>query len=248
MTSLLQVVVLAAVAVASAVGSAAERSPPCIEGEFTPITATRLAACPPGKAWHAHNGTTVKIPAAAVRGDQLSAEGWSTIPVPGTGEQAIVWGVNKCSHATLKPGQGVLTYTARVPADGRYRWSALMAAPHSTEYNDFWVHFTNGVYTQMGGKVFTARGKWIKIYSNRGDMKTFAWSGRAVDFERHQVLTPELKAGQTLEFRISGRSNRVAIAAFGLFKCGPENKGENKNSTDCPTYAKMCSAQTSTCG
>lgn len=187
-------------------------------------TTDRMSHCPPGQAWRAPYGTAVKIPAAAVAGDQTWYGAWTKTYSAAKNMQTLIFNANNWSKGTIGAGKGVISYRVRVPADGRYRWSADMAAPHTTDYNDFWVQFRNGVFKQRFGGLIAAGGGWLKVYSNRG-ANAFVWGGGTVDHNPHMLITPWLWKGQIVEFRISGRSNKVSIAHFGLHKCQTTGRG-----------------------
>lgn len=191
-----------------------------------PSTA-RMAACPPGKAWHAPYGNAVKIPAAAVANDKTWNGGWSKVFSSVLNLETLIYGRNNWAKSTIAAGKAVISYRLEIPADGRFRWSTKMAAPHTTDWNDFWVRFPAGVATQRYGGLVGVGDVWIKIYTNRGQ-RAFVWGGRTVDHNPHMLITPWLTKGQIVEFRISGRSNKVAIAYFGLHRCQTSGKGSPK--------------------
>jgi len=206
-------------------------------------TTARMAACPADRAWHAPAGTdVVKIPAAAVRDDQTWTGGWTQVPTSTAPWTALVWDADDWSQSIISAGQGVITYRAEVPVDGTYRWSAKMAAPHETDWNDFWVRFPEGVNQQRHGGVSWAGDGWLKIYSNHGRM-SFVWGGGTIDHDPHMLLTRWLAAGSVVEFQISGRSRQVALAAFGLHPCAIDRNG----SPECARLDMMQEAATATC-
>lgn len=85
-------------------------------------------------------------------------------------------------------------------------------------------------------------GGWLKVYSNRG-ANAFVWGGGTVDHNPHMLITPWLWKGQVVEFRISGRSNKVQIAHFGLHKCQTTGRG----SPACANLNVMKGAPVATC-
>eukprot|EP00168_Porphyra_purpurea_P002795 TRINITY_DN1325_c0_g1_i15.p2 TRINITY_DN1325_c0_g1~~TRINITY_DN1325_c0_g1_i15.p2 ORF type:complete len:235 (-),score=46.63 TRINITY_DN1325_c0_g1_i15:103-807(-) len=187
-------------------------------------TTAHAAACPPGKTWHAPSGNAVKIPAAAVVNTKLRRGGWTRKYSQSLNMNTLVWGVNKWARRTVPAGRGVIRYFVRVPATGRYRWTAEMASPHPTDWNDFWVSFPGGIAKQRFGQVIGVGSKWLKVYSNVG-RDEFKWGGSTVDHNPHKLITPFLYKGQVIEFRISGRSNQVKVAYFGLFRCKTTGRG-----------------------
>ncbi|KAK1866087.1 hypothetical protein I4F81_008607 [Pyropia yezoensis] len=183
-----------------------------------PSATARLGSCPPDKVWHAPYGNAIKIPAAAVPGYEMWNGAWTRAYSAAKNMPTLVFGANNWGKGTIRAGTGVIAYRVRVPADGRYRWSADMAAPHTTDWNDFWV------------------------YSNRG-ANAFVWGGGTVDHNPHMLITPWLWKGQVVEFRISGRSNKVQIAHFGLHKCQTTGRG----SPACANLNVMKGAPVATC-
>lgn len=161
---------------------------------------------------------------------------------PAVEGNTLVWSADSWNSGTISPGRGVLTYRARVPVAGRYRWAARMAAPHTTDWNDFWVRFPGGVTKQRYGGQEDAGGGWLKIYSNKGG-NTFVWGGGTVDHHPHMLLTPWTQAGGVVEFQISGRSNQVAVAALGLRRCEPDDNG----SWGCADLAELDVASPAEC-
>jgi len=203
---------------------------------------THTALCPSDKTWHAPRGNAVKIPAAAVTNDKMWTRGWTRVYSQALNMNTLVWGVNNWAKGTIRAGRGVISYRVRVPANGRYRWSAEMAAPHTTDWNDFWVRFPKGVARQRFGSPFGVGGRWLKIYSNVGRGK-FAWGGGTVDHNPHMLITPWLYKGQVVEFRISGRSNQVKVAYFGLHRCKTTGRG----SPSCKNLNKIKRAPVAQC-
>lgn len=207
-----------------------------------PSTTARMSACPSDKAWHAPYGTAIKIPAAAVQGNQVWTGAWTKAYSAAKNMQTLIFGANNWSKGTIRAGTGVIAYRVRVPADGRYRWSADMAAPHTTDWNDFWVRFPAGIGKQRFGSIIGVGDRWLKVYSNRG-ANAFVWGGGTVDHDPHMLITPWLWKGQVVEFRISGRSNKVQIAHFGLHKCKTTGRGSPK----CANLEVMKRAPDATC-
>eukprot|EP00168_Porphyra_purpurea_P002797 TRINITY_DN1325_c0_g1_i5.p2 TRINITY_DN1325_c0_g1~~TRINITY_DN1325_c0_g1_i5.p2 ORF type:complete len:237 (-),score=31.91 TRINITY_DN1325_c0_g1_i5:96-806(-) len=152
-------------------------------------TTAHAAACPPGKTWHAPSGNAVKIPAAAVVNTKLRRGGWTRKYSQSLNMNTLVWGVNKWARRTVPAGRGVIRYFVRVPATGRYRWTAEMASPHPTDWNDFWVSFPGGIAKQRFGQVIGVGSKWLKVYSNVG-RDEFKWGGSTVDHNPHKLITP----------------------------------------------------------
>lgn len=205
--------------------------------------AARMAACPSNKVWRAPYGDAIKIPAAAVSDDQTWNGAWTKTYVPSMGMNTLIWGANNWNKGTIGAGQGVIQYSFEVPADGRYRWSAEIAAPHRTDWNDCWVSFPDGVFKQRFDGLTRAGSEWMKVYSNHGG-DAFAWGGGTVDHDPHMLITPWLTKGEVVSFRISGRSNQIKIAYFGLHRCDTNDQG----SPECANLSRISNAPTAQCG
>jgi len=172
-----------------------------------------------------------------------------------SGNGYLVWNGNDSFN---QPGNGILTYKARISEPGTYRFiwkSYITIGTNGTEHNDSWLRIADAkhFYGRKGnGDIVYPNGTtqepipasegqantrpmgsssdgWFKIYMNTAS--AWHWQSTTSDNDGHNIFVVFDEPGDyTIE--ISGRSNGHAIDRFALYKDGiSPNQATNSDTT-----------------
>lgn len=119
--------------------------------------------------------------------------------------------------------RGVMCFPVRAREDGGYYFTAISYAPHNTEHNDAWVRSDKGFTLWRQGRdgEFWRRAdssEWLKAYQNSGGSR-ISEDFKTRDHDGHRFIIPNVRAGETFNVCISGRSFRYELFKLALIKC-----------------------------
>ena len=117
---------------------------------------------------------------------------------------------------------GAMCFPVRVAQDGDYFWTFVSYAPHRTEHNDAWVKtdLPLRLWKTWGDRFLdTPANTWLKAYHSNGVDRGMSVEMKTVDHDGHRFAVRDVKAGQTFNVCLSGRSFRFSVFRFALKKC-----------------------------
>eukprot|EP00173_Palmaria_palmata_P005338 Plantae.Rhodophyta-Palmaria_palmata.ctg9275.p1 GENE.Plantae.Rhodophyta-Palmaria_palmata.ctg9275~~Plantae.Rhodophyta-Palmaria_palmata.ctg9275.p1 ORF type:complete len:234 (+),score=26.70 Plantae.Rhodophyta-Palmaria_palmata.ctg9275:27-704(+) len=115
-------------------------------------------------------------------------------------------------------GSSPITFRFNLTQPGEYYITAKSIAQDHTEFNDFWLRFSEGMrMTRLDGTNELNTTGWRKAYQNDFVSESTIYT---VDHDPHQFQTlKSLEANKTYEIEIAGRSTRFYLEKLLLVKC-----------------------------
>lgn len=117
-------------------------------------------------------------------------------------------------------GSSSITFRFNLTQPGEYYITGKSIALGHTEFNDFWLRFSEGMRLIRldGTNEFNTTG-WRKAYQNEFESESTLYT---VDHDPHQFQTlTSLEANKTYEIEIAGRSTRFYLEKLLLVKVCP---------------------------